>query len=77
MGKIRIRSAGSAGTHNGMRSVIRLLGEDGFPRIRIGIGTDKNTGNLVDYVIGGFTKEEVAPLENACLEAVDAIICYL
>ena len=77
LGKIRIRSAGSAGTHNGMRSVIRLLGEDGFPRIRIGIGTDKNTGNLVDYVIGGFTKEEVAPLENACLEAVDAIICYL
>ena len=77
LGKIRIRSAGSAGTHNGMRSVIRLLGQDGFPRIRIGIGTEKNTGDLVNYVIGGFTKEEVEPLEKACLEAVDAITCYL
>lgn len=64
IGSIRVRKFGSAGTHNGMRSVIRLLGFDNFPRIRIGIdSTIKN--DLIDFVTGGFRKEEVPLLEEA------------
>ena len=64
IGSIRVRKFGSAGTHNGMRSVIRLLEFDNFPRIRIGIdSTIKN--ELIDFVTGGFRKEEVPLLEEA------------
>ena len=75
-GKIRIRHSGSGGTHNGMKSIIYLLEDDQFPRIRIGIGSESK-GDLVDYVLGGFKKEEVAPLEEACDRAVSAAICYV
>ncbi|ASS41841.1 aminoacyl-tRNA hydrolase [Eubacterium minutum ATCC 700079] len=64
IGSIRVRKFGSAGTHNGMRSVIRLLGFDNFPRIRIGIDSAiKN--ELINFVTGGFRKEEVPLLEEA------------
>ena len=76
LGTVRIRTGGSAGTHNGMRSVIYMLGDDSFPRIRIGIGGERK-GDLVDYVIGGFSKDEVKPLEEACDKAVDAVLCYI
>ena len=75
-GTVRIRSAGSSGTHNGMRSVIYHLNDDGFPRIRIGIGRDSNI-DLVNYVTGGFTQAEVEPLREACLRARDAALCYV
>ena len=58
LGTLRIRKFGSAGTHNGMKSVVYQLQSDRFPRIRIGIGNQKK-GDLVDFVIGGFSKEEV------------------
>lgn len=71
IGSIRVRKFGSAGTHNGMRSVIRLLGFDNFPRIRIGIdSTIKN--ELIDFVTGGFRKEEVPLLEEAVTNAAAA-----
>jgi peptidyl-tRNA hydrolase len=75
-GTIRIRKFGSAGTHNGMRSIVYQLQTDRFPRIRVGTGSDMK-GNLVDYVIGGFTKEEVPLLEEAVTNAVKAIECIL
>ena len=71
-GAVRIRRSGSSGTHNGMRSIIYQLGFDDFPRIRIGIGKNSDI-ELMDYVLGGFDKEEVEPLEQACDKAVDAI----
>lgn len=78
LGSIRIRKAGSAGTHNGMKSILYHLQTDQFPRIRIGIGAQRDERiDLVDYVIGGFTKKEVKPLEEACLKACDAIECFL
>lgn len=71
IGSIRVRKFGSAGTHNGMRSVIRLLGFDNFPRIRIGIdSTIKN--ELIDFVTGGFRKEEVPLLEEAVTNGATA-----
>lgn len=72
LGAIRIRKFGSAGTHNGMRSVVRLLGDDKFPRVRIGIGSGKNT-NLIDFVTGGFKKEEVSLLEDAVTNAAASV----
>lgn len=72
LGALRIRKFGSAGTHNGMRSVVSELKSDCFPRVRIGIGGQKK-GELVDFVIGGFSKEEVPVLE----ETVDTAVCAL
>jgi len=74
MGSLRIRKKGSAGTHNGMRSVIRLLGDDSFPRIRIGIGADRGEIPLANYVTSGFKdKEEVKLMEEAVMNAASAI----
>ncbi len=75
-GTIRIRKSGSAGTHNGMRSVIQQIQTDQFPRIRI--GTDNgNKGDLISFVIGGFSKGEVSMMEEAVLNAVDAAKCIV
>jgi PTH1 family peptidyl-tRNA hydrolase len=76
VGRIRIRPHGSAGTHKGMQSVIYQLGYDDFPRIRIGIG-DRGNMDIKDYVTGGFTKDEVAPLEDAVDRAVEAVLCII
>lgn len=75
-GNLRIRPFGSAGTHNGMRSVIYQLNSDRFPRIRIGTGREKK-GNLFSFVTGGFSKEEVPLLEEAVLKAVEACKCIV
>ena len=74
-GAVRIRKKGSAGTHNGMRSIVQHLGTD-FPRIRMGIGKDKR-GDLVDFVLGGFTKEDKEVLEPAVERAALAVECYV
>lgn len=70
-GSVRVRKFGSAGTHNGMKSIIYQLQSDRFPRIRIGTG--KGDGeNLIDFVTGGFTKEEVPVMREAVLRAAAA-----
>lgn len=71
-GSIRIRKFGSAGTHNGMRSIVKQLGSDRFPRIRIGIG-GQDKGDLVDFVIGGMSKKEAAIHQQTVEDA--AIAC--
>lgn len=76
MGRLRIRKKGSAGTHNGMKSIIYDLQEDGFPRIRIGIGKEKRIP-LVGYVLGGFAKEERELMEDAVERAALAVECML
>ena len=70
-GTLRIRSKGSAGTHNGMRNIIYLLGEDGFPRIRVGIGGERKS-DLVNYVIGRVTEKEADALWEALNKAAEA-----
>lgn len=67
-GTIRIRKKGSAGTHNGMRSIVYDLASDQFPRIRIGMGTERKS-ELKDFVLGGFSKEEKDLLEGAVKRA--------
>ncbi len=76
MGRLRIRKKGSAGTHNGMRSIIYDLQRDGFPRVRIGIGADRKMP-LAGYVLGGFRKEEAKLIEDVVERAALAIECTL
>ena len=72
---MRIRKKGGPGTHNGMRSIVQHLGTD-FPRIRMGIGKDRK-GDLADFVLGGFSKEDREVLEPAVERAALSIECYV
>jgi PTH1 family peptidyl-tRNA hydrolase len=62
-GIIRIRRKGSAGGHNGLKSIIEHLGSDGFPRIKIGVGQKPSPDyDLVDWVLGKFPKDAEAAI---------------
>ena len=76
MGRLRIRKKGSAGTHNGMKSIIYDIQGDGFPRIRIGIGNDRKMP-LAGYVLGGFAKDERELMKTAVERAALAVECML
>ena len=69
-GDIRIREGGSAGTHNGMRSVVEQLGYTDFPRIRVGIGSARY--ELIDHVLSAPGGEEREAVEAALVKAADA-----
>ena len=73
-GKIRIRKSGSAGTHNGMKSVIENLKIEQFPRIRVGIGKPAENQDIIGYVLGGIPEDEKELLEQGAEKAKDAII---
>lgn len=75
-GTIRIRKKGSAGTHNGMRSVVPAVGSGDFPRIRIGIGGDRKL-HIRDFVTGGFSRDEREILLDAAKRAAEAAECIL
>lgn len=68
VGKLRLRSAGSAGGHNGLKNIIQHLGTDRFPRIKVGVGSPQQAGyDVVDWVIGMPTGED----QNVLLDALD------
>lgn len=69
-GALRIRMNGSAGTHNGMRSIESLIGFEDFPRIRVGIG--KPAHGLIDHVLGVPTDEEAKLIDGAMMQAAEA-----
>lgn len=69
-GRIRVRGKGSAGGHNGLKSIIYHLNSDQFPRVRIGVGAPQHKDyDLADFVLGRFTKEEIPVLEDAIIKA--------
>ena len=73
-GRIRIRGKGSAGGHNGLKSVIYHLNSDNFPRVRIGVGSPNNSDyDLADYVLGRFAKDEIPVLEESIIKAYKAV----
>ncbi|MGB9754646.1 MAG: aminoacyl-tRNA hydrolase [Roseiflexus castenholzii] len=72
-GVLRLRERGSAGTHNGMRSIVALLGSQVFPRLRIGIDRPPVAWNLADYVLARFTPEQEAQLPEVTRRAADAL----
>lgn len=57
-GKIRLRNKGSDGGHNGLKSINQVVGQNNYPRIRIGVGNDFHKGKQVDYVLGKWSDEE-------------------
>ena len=71
VGILRIRDKGSAGGHNGIKSIIAHLGTDVFPRIKVGVG--QPNVDLVKYVLGNFTKEEMEVLEESIDAATKAV----
>ncbi len=71
-GGIRIRKQGSAGTHNGMKSIIYQIQDQDFPRIRIGIGAQENM-DMASFVLSGFNKDEKGKIEEAITLAADAV----
>ena len=73
-GALRIKKKGSAGTHNGIKSIIAHLGSDNFPRIKIGVGSKPHPDyDLKDYVLGNFSKQDQEILKKTMEKACDAI----
>ncbi len=76
VGKLRIRSKGSSGGHNGIKNIIENLGTQEFPHFKIGIGNDKNR-DTKDYVLGKFNKDELVKLEKIITYSTQIIDDYL
>lgn len=72
-GNIRIRQKGSAGGHNGIKSIIAHIGTQEFTRIKIGVGQKPDGWDLADYVLGHFSREEREAAETAIQDAVAAV----
>ncbi len=71
LGKLRARQRGSAGGHNGLKSVIAHLGDE-FARLRLGVGRGGDQRNLADHVLSRFEKDEAAEVERMTTRAADA-----
>jgi PTH1 family peptidyl-tRNA hydrolase len=77
LGAIRVRAQGTAGTHNGMRSVVQETGATAFPRIRIGIGPLPAGADAADYVLSPFSRAEKEILAGALDQAREALFMIL
>lgn len=76
VGTLRLKSRGSAGTHNGLGHIQQLIGQD-YPRLRLGIGNDYPRGSQVDFVLGRFNDEEKSVLDPAINTAVEVIKSFV
>jgi PTH1 family peptidyl-tRNA hydrolase len=76
LGKLRARARGSAGGHNGLKSVIAHLGDD-FSRLRIGVGRGGQQRDLADHVLSRFEKDEAAEVERMTTRAADAAEMFI
>ena len=78
VGRLRIRKNGSAGGHNGLKSIISCLGSDQFPRVKIGVGAKPHPDyDLADWVLSSFSKAEQPELDRALDNARDAALCVI
>jgi PTH1 family peptidyl-tRNA hydrolase len=78
LGKLRIRPNGSAGTHNGMRSIVSSLATERFPRLRFGVrGENYGENRLRDYVLDEFNAEELPVIETSVARSVDALLLFV
>lgn len=73
-GHVRLRPKGSAGTHNGMKSVLQYTNTEDFARIRIGIGPKKKEMDIIPFVLGNFTGDEAALMDKAFEMGADAVL---
>ena len=77
-GRLRIRTKGSAGGHNGLKSIIACLGTDAFPRIRIGVGAPPHPDyDMPDWVLGTFRGEDKTAMDDAAVRAAEACAVYI
>lgn len=78
IGKLRIRTKGSAGGHNGLKNIIALLGTDQFPRIRIGVGAAPHPDyDMADWVLSSFKGKDAENILAAAARAAEAVECYI
>ena len=73
VGKIRMRLSGSAGGHNGMKSIISHLGTQNFPRLRVGIGKSNHSQDTISHVLGKFSPTESLVMQEVLQLVVDAV----
>jgi PTH1 family peptidyl-tRNA hydrolase len=76
LGKLRARARGSAGGHNGLKSIIAHLGDE-FPRLRVGVGQGGDQRNLADHVLSRFEKDDSAEVERMTTRAADAAEMFI
>ena len=78
VGRLRIRKGGSAGGHNGLKSIIQHLGSDQFPRVKVGVGEKPHPDyDLADWVLGKFVGEDKKTIDAAVKRAADAVECII
>ena len=78
LGKLRVRPKGSAGGHNGLKSIIAALGTDAFPRIRVGVGAPPHPDyDMADWVLGVFRDQDALDMRDAAERAAEAVECYI
>ena len=77
-GKLRIRTKGSAGGHNGLKSIIAALGTEEFPRIKVGVGAPPHADyDMADWVLGTFKNQDAEDMDTAVARAWDAAVTYI
>ena len=72
-----MRPKGSAGGHNGIKNIIAQIGTQVFKRVKVGVGEKPKGYDLADYVLGHFSKEERAVMEDAFERAAEAAVCMM
>ena len=78
VGQLRLRRKGSAGGHNGLKSIIDRLGTDVFPRIRIGVGAPPHPDyDMADWVLSTFRDADAETMHAAAKEAAEACVCFV
>lgn len=78
LGKLRVRVKGSAGGHNGLKSIIACLGSDAFPRVRIGVGAPPHPDyDMADWVLSVFRNQDLEDMLSAADRAAQAVITYV
>ena len=78
IGKLRVRAKGSAGGHNGLKSIIAALGTDQFPRIRLGVGAPPHPDyDMADWVLSVFRNQDAEDMQAACKRAAQAVEFYI
>lgn len=75
---LRLRRSGSAGGHNGLKSIIEQCGGEGFPRVKIGVGNKPHPDmDLADYVLGAYTAQALVDMQATCARAGNAVEAIL
>ena len=78
LAKLRVRSKGSAGGHNGLKSIISALGTEAFPRVKVGVGAPPHPDyDMADWVLSVFRNQDAADIDAAAQSAWEAVECYI